>query len=337
MRRSLHCSSFVLQCSIGLLFFCALAPFARAQLPPPPPPDTAPHLAAPQQTPPPADPAKQHFLRGLDFFNDNNFAQAIIEFRASYAARAVPQVLYNIARAHEGLGEYLEAVETMEHFLRDAVTANPPLTADKLTEANALLADWRPRLAHLKVTSNVPTAHILVDGKELPPGSDDDGVRVRRGPHLIEVSATGFLPSRQSVDVATGQTQHIDVRLRSAMGKLHVDAEPPVATIWVDDENRGGSPLDLELASGRHTLEVKCVGFETHVESFSLEAGESQDHQVTLAKPAVVDEGHWYKKWYFWTTVALVIGGGVAAVLVATQQPQPYVGSLTPGLVKVGD
>ena len=48
-------------------------------------------------------------------------------------------------------------------------------------------------------------------------------------------------------------------------------------------------------------------------------------------------ESSFYKKWYFWAGLILVVGGAaVGAVAYTSVKPDPYVGSLGPGVFTVG-
>src|SRR3954468_304382 len=61
-----------------------------------------PAAAAPPPTPPPsgADPAREHYERGLAKYNLAEFDAAIVEFKQSYELSKAPRLLFNIAQAY---------------------------------------------------------------------------------------------------------------------------------------------------------------------------------------------------------------------------------------------
>ncbi len=71
--------------------------------------------------------AQQHFEQGLHQFEAHHFREAIEEFEL--AANLVPSadLWFNIARAHEELNEYDEAIQYYQRYLRDRV--DPPDSA----------------------------------------------------------------------------------------------------------------------------------------------------------------------------------------------------------------
>ena len=290
----------------------------------------APPAARAQESP--DESARRHFENGVKLYNDGDFDRAVREFEASYHDRAVPTVLFNLSLARKGQHDYATAKEVMEKFLREGGDA---ITPEQRKEAVDLLTEWRSLLAELTVLASPESAVITVDGDPMASTSK----KLNPGTHVIEITATGYLPERQQIDVAAGTSPRIEVTLKRAPtnGHLRITCEPSeYATILIDDVERGGLPFDEDLPAGAHNIEVRAAGFQPHKDAVALSVGERRSMHFSLDAEAA-PESNWYKKWYFWTGLILVVGGGaVAAAYFTTRVPDAYVGTLGPGVFTVG-
>lgn len=91
---------------------------AAAPHPPAPRPTTAPHPAAPPKEAPTAKArAADLFKKSADAYMRGDFAQAITLLDEAYVLDPQPVLVYNLARAHEGLGHTDEAITLYERYL----------------------------------------------------------------------------------------------------------------------------------------------------------------------------------------------------------------------------
>jgi hypothetical protein len=67
--------------------------------------------------------AKAHFLAGQSYYDQASYTDALREFHESYRISHKPALLYNIARCHEALEQYAEAVTMLERYLSEAPQA----------------------------------------------------------------------------------------------------------------------------------------------------------------------------------------------------------------------
>ena len=91
-------------------------------------PATAPMATAAPPPPPVADPARDHYERGLAKYNLAEFEAAIAEFRQSYELSKAPRLLFNIAQAYRLKKEYESALYFYSTYLR--AEPNPPNQRD---------------------------------------------------------------------------------------------------------------------------------------------------------------------------------------------------------------
>lgn len=90
-----------------------------------------------------ADPrveARRHFKTGMFLINEGRHDEAIAELLEAYAIKPHPNVLFNVARAHEAAGRPAEALG----FYRRYLEANPP-DAEKVKETIARLEPLVPK------------------------------------------------------------------------------------------------------------------------------------------------------------------------------------------------
>jgi hypothetical protein len=82
--------------------------------------------------PTPKERAAEHFKRGSGFYDQGRYVEAIAEFEQAYALVPHVDVLFNIARAYERLGESGKAADYLERYLTERT--------DTAADADAVIA-----------------------------------------------------------------------------------------------------------------------------------------------------------------------------------------------------
>jgi tetratricopeptide (TPR) repeat protein len=72
--------------------------------------------------------AKAHFLAGQSYYDQASYTDALREFNEAYRISKRPALLYNIARCHEALEQYDDAVKMLERYLQE-----DPQTEDRVS------------------------------------------------------------------------------------------------------------------------------------------------------------------------------------------------------------
>jgi len=150
----------------------------------------------------------------------------------------------------------------------------------------ALVPDW----AEVTATSEPAGAAVFVDGEER--GITPLVFELRSGRHELQIRKAGFKTWRQTVDVEPATPLEIPaVALRPSDGTLVVKSEPPGATVLVEGEFRGRSPLRLELDPGRsYRIEVSQAGYKSAAGTIRLASGQTRTETFRLeAVTGVVD------------------------------------------------
>lgn len=163
--------------------------------------------------------AKAKFDKGKTLFAAKNFADALVEFRASYSLVKSPNSHFFIANCLRDLGRLSEAYVEYERVAAEAKAAGEQY-AGAVDAANAERDAIAPKIVLVNVTTpNSPAdATVSVGGMDVT--SDLAGKPVPAMPGSIEVklSAPGKTPATQTVTGAAGETKSVTIEFA---------AEPP--------------------------------------------------------------------------------------------------------------
>jgi len=141
-----------------------------------------------------------------------------------------------------------------------------------------LKPDWAP------ITfGSIPSgAQVQVDGDNV--GRTPLTAEIASGGHSLLFYQDGYKPRRSRLEVVANQPQTLDpVKLVRSDGNLGLSSEPSEASVTVDAEFRGRTPLDLELTPDEvHTLQLSKAGYETTEREVRLTSGTSSTINVEL-------------------------------------------------------
>ncbi|MGB3561677.1 MAG: PEGA domain-containing protein [Thermoanaerobaculia bacterium] len=146
----------------------------------------------------------------------------------------------------------------------------------------ALAVELVPLWAPVTFDSRPAGAVVRVDGDRV--GTTPVTIDIGAGTRAVEMALAGYKPFRRSLEVVANQPQTLPlVTLVPADGKLLLTSGPGGATVTVDDEYRGQTPLDLVLAPGRqYEIGVAKAGYGSTDESVTVRSGETRELRLTL-------------------------------------------------------
>jgi hypothetical protein len=88
--------------------------------------------------------AKAHFLAGQSYYDQASYTDALREFTEAYRISKRPALLYNIARCHEAVENYPEAVKMLEAYLEaDPTTSDRSAVEQRITNLKGRQAQAR--------------------------------------------------------------------------------------------------------------------------------------------------------------------------------------------------
>lgn len=82
---------------------------------------------------------QEHYLRGMQLYKLNLLRQAIKEFIAAYAINPLPRLLYNLGQLQRKVGDYKDAIDSYELYLR----TETDLSAERRAEVEDFLNNLR--------------------------------------------------------------------------------------------------------------------------------------------------------------------------------------------------
>lgn len=147
---------------------------------------------------------------GDALFDQGRYAEAYDAYKRAYAKAPDAALLYNEARALEAMGEYPEALVTLEQFSADA----PADVRSKVPKLDELMADLRSRTSTIHVTTNAPGAHLYVRGKDMGAVDRERTVRARAGEASVRVVADGYEPYNASMNLAGDARVEVDASMK---------------------------------------------------------------------------------------------------------------------------
>ncbi len=147
-----------------------------------------------------------------------------------------------------------------------------------------------------------PGATVIIDGNPVGPAP----IRVRDlepGRHELRVEADGFEAHEESFEFTKGRNLFFDLSLDSSAGLFRVGSTPAGATVWIDGELRGETPLSLSgIPLGEHQVRVALDGYADVFRPVDTSDGSKGEVEIALS-----DEGG---------SLKVKTGSGEATVLI---------------------
>ncbi len=106
-------------------------------------------------------------------------------------------------------------------------------------------------------------------------GTTPAALSLRVGGYEIGLEHPGFKPYRGNIEVDQGGAVDLEARLeRDVTGFAEVRSEPPSASVFIDGEYVGVTPLArLELPVGAHQVVFRLSGYRAETEGLEITAG----------------------------------------------------------------
>jgi hypothetical protein len=158
--------------------------------------------------------AREQFNQALSLQTGGDWAGALALLKEVAAVKPTPQVRFNIALCEERLGRLVAALGDYELAASDAQAEK----ADQVRqEVDSRLESLKARVPRVVVQrgENADSATISLDGVSLGDSVVNSPLPVDPGPHVVEATAAGFLPFKQSFRVAEQQTATIQIKLEA--------------------------------------------------------------------------------------------------------------------------
>ena len=121
--------------------------------------------------------------------------------------------------------------------------------------------------------------------------------------------------------------------IEAKMGTLVIQTTPVTASVFVDGDKKGVTPINVRVKPGSHKIMVAAKRYEMQERVITMAPGITQSLNFSLKK----EKRKWYTTWWFYTIVGVAITGGITAAVVASANRGNGGGESTPtGTINVG-
>lgn len=153
---------------------------------------------------------------------------------------------------------------------------------EELTRVEALLVRNAQRL---NVSSEPAGAGVFIDGKQVGKTPVGD-FSVAVGKHTVAAKLEGFTEAQREIDiVAAAAPEPVHFALERLPGALALHSEPAGATVYLDGNKAGTTPLRVEkLAAGDHRLELRKAGYESRTETVTIAPVKTTEKRIALVR-----------------------------------------------------
>jgi hypothetical protein len=142
---------------------------------------------------------------GAQHYQHGDFADALAEFQAAYAAFPSPKLLLNIGQCQRELGRSGEALQAFERFLTDADAPPPRL----LAEAKQAIEELSAQVGRVRIDCAIKGAEVRIDGKKVGIAPIKELLPVTPGHHELTASQQGQSRAASDVDIAAGTVETV--------------------------------------------------------------------------------------------------------------------------------
>jgi PEGA domain len=227
--------------------------------------------------------ARRHFDAGVALMEAEDWQGATREFEASVRLHANAANLFNLANTYKAVHRYGEALATLKRLRTEQGTKLRPAMAK---DASSMKRDIEAIVARVSLRVETANAKVRVDGRLLASRDLDESLVLGPGVHKIQVTADGFAGEERVLDLVSGQSVTATFSLKPMLGVVSVETVPAGATVTVDGEPHGTTPIHpgLSLRAGEHTILLSKDGYEPASRVVALRAGGNVSLHVTLPR-----------------------------------------------------
>lgn len=174
-------------------------------------------------------------------------------------------------------GEHQLEISAPRYFSHTAT-----VDIEGLDHNQAFHHDLKPAWGYVELTTTPEGADVSVNGE--PRGKTPLTTEVLSGGETITIALPGYKPWKKTVAVGAGDTlAEPQINLEPADGIIELSSTPLGATVTVDGEYRGTTPITLDVAPNKqHHLSLFLNGYITHKHSLSLTSGQTETLAISL-------------------------------------------------------
>lgn len=199
-------------------------------------------------------------------FEAGKYADALRQFLDAYERFeppqfVIPEVIWNIARCYEELGNDASAARYFEEFRQ--VARDPEYQRKAEEKLHAIRERMERMRAALTLEVEPEGTKVAVDGREVGEAPLAGPIRLDPGDHVVTLTRDGYRDRRETVTMKAQETRTLTVALERKVGTLRVvgvggPATGPVRVLVDGQEvHRGRLPARVEVGAGQRVVRVE--------------------------------------------------------------------------------
>jgi hypothetical protein len=214
--------------------------------------------------------AKQRFYVGVERFKQQDYLGALQSFRESYRSEPKSLVLYNIGMCQKALYQYIDAIASLDEYLKEVGSTVPEKRRQQVDEEIAAL---RQLLGNLRLIGAPEGLIVYVDGRLRTDTPLPDAIAIDPGDHQLQLTGVGYEPFERFVTVKPGETVSVNVELTPEKSRLNAICSRD-DSLLIDGRVSGRCPYTGEVEPGDHWLALSSNHGTTSKRLFTFRRGE---------------------------------------------------------------
>jgi uncharacterized protein (TIGR02145 family) len=170
----------------------------------------------------------------------------------------------------------LEEISSGEHRIKlQSQWYQPQTKVLSVNDEQTTNADFtmQPAYAELSVTAN-PDADILIDGEKKASGTWSG--RLLSGIYTVKAEKAKYYSEEKQIEIIAGQDENLSFDLKGKTGSVDVVTTPLEATVYLDGEKQGLSPLTIkDKLIGSYEIRLEKDGYGTVNNSIDIKEDET--------------------------------------------------------------
>jgi len=189
---------------------------------------------------------------------------------------------FNLADRHLLLpGNYFVIAQKQGYrLLKEMIEVNEEQTQEKKFSLQIL-----PGYLNLSIHPLVK-AELVIDGEKIN-NVPSKAIELSAGKHIIAVDSERYLHFQTDfVTEGKGKTQKLAINLIPKWAPISIASDPSGASIWIDDKEKGLTPLTVDILDGVHTLKAQLEGYSLEQLELVVKANQPQTIPKIFLKKA---------------------------------------------------
>lgn len=285
-----------------------------------------------QETPPPAgedlspkERAEKLAIDGKKLVENGQYLEAAAKFRESLKLQPITAVYYNLAYAHDQLGEWKGCVTNyklyIEAYKKEHSGTDPPdiVSVKRSIEKCKVIAQ-----PPISITSTPEGAQVALSEKHNIIGTTPLTRKLDPGKYNVFLTKTGYVSKEAQIQVFSKQEgkYHFDLAKVIKTGTISLSVNVRDATIYIDGKNVGITPYRQtpKLEIGTHQIVIKKNRYTSINQTFTVEESLEKNLEFKLF---LIDPTPSWRSYLGWTGVTLgvvSIAGGIIAYRLAEEE-----------------